>query len=171
MQTLWIIIWRFQPLHKGHLLLINTSLRQQEKTLIFIGSSNKSNAENPYSYNTRKEIIKEEIQWNWFKIEELPDFPSDLEWKNKILEYIPKQITKIVLYCWDQINDSAVKSLKKLEDILPFELDIIEIPRSIIPVSATQVREWIKKNNIQEVKKYLWEKTLDKIQEVKKQNQ
>lgn len=163
MQTLWIIIWRFQPLHKGHLLLINTSSSQQEETLVLIGSSNKSDAFNPYSFNTRKEIIKEEIPWNWFKIEELPDFPSDIEWKNKILEYIPKQITKVVLYCWDEMNDSAVKSLKKLEHTLSFKLDIIEIPRSIIPVSATQVRNWIQEENTPELKKYLWEKTLHRI--------
>jgi hypothetical protein len=36
-----------------------------------------------------------------------------------------------------------VKSLKSSEAQLPFTLKIKEIPRSIIPVSATQVREWI----------------------------
>jgi citrate lyase synthetase len=48
----------------------------------------------------------------------------------------------------------------KLKNTLPFNLVIKEIPRSIIPVSATQVRNWIDTKNTENLKKYLSEKTL-----------
>lgn len=159
MNSLWLIIWRFQPLHLGHQLLIEATLQENSSSLILIGSINKTDSQNPYSYDLRKQLI-EEIYEEQISIWALPDFPSDVQWKNYILSYIPKETKHITLYCGDIKNDSAVISLLSLQSTLPFKIKVQEIPRSIIPVSATQVRKWIQEKNTSQLQKYLWEKTL-----------
>ena len=160
---IWLIIWRFQLLHKGHILLINTSLQDNPQTLVLVGSINQENKENPYSYRFRRDIITSEFPEKNIVIWGIPDFPDDLKWWEAIIDYIPANITQVVLYCWDKKNDSAVQSLISLKNKLPFDIKIIEIPRSIIPLSATQVREWIEQKNIEKLKESLWEKTLKKL--------
>lgn len=158
MNSLWLIIWRFQPLHLGHQLLISASLWENSNTLVLIWSINKQDDNNPYSYTMRKDILEQEF--GDISIWALPDFPSDQEWINCILRYIPKNTQTLTLYCWDAKNDSAVISLLSSQSTLPFKIKVQEISRSIIPVSATQVRDWISQWNTQELRKYLWEKTL-----------
>lgn len=163
MNHLWLIIGRFQPFHKGHLLLVEKSLRSHNQSILLIGSSNKKDNENPYSYQLRKDIIRSETIENTLEIYPLEDYSSDVSWTNAILEHIPKNTSKVTLYCWDVENDSAVKALKQFQDSLPFELYFHEIPRSILPISATQIRTWIQDWNSGELKKYIWEKTLEKL--------
>lgn len=162
MNTLWLVIWRFQPFHKGHLLLVETSIKETSHTTILVGSINQNNDYNPYSYALRREIILSEIPENIF-IWGIPDFPDDLQWIAAIVSYIPEDIDTVILYCWDKENDSAVKSLWEQRNSLPFTLEIKEIPRSIIPISATQVREYIDQNNIPKLKEFLWENTIKKL--------
>lgn len=160
MNSLWLIIWRFQPLHKGHLLLIETSLKENPASLVLIGSVNKDDAYNPYSYETRKSMMQGEVSSSELSIWALPDFPDDFTWKNFILSHIPDTVSQVTLYCWDTENDSAVNSLLAFKDTLPFKLKVKEIPRSIIPVSATQVRKWIIAWNKEKLNEYISEKTL-----------
>ena len=72
-----------------------------------------------------------------------------------ILSYVPEIVTHIKLYCGDRENDSAVRSLLSLQSTLPFTLEIIEIPRSIIPISASDIREYLVKNDLKKLEKYL----------------
>lgn len=160
MNSIWLIIWRFQPLHKGHSLLIEKSLVDNPATLILVGSINKTDENNPYDYELRKSMIQAEFSEDSVSLWALPDFPDDEQWKDFILSYIPDSVKKLTLYCWDVKNDSAVRSLLSQQAALPFTLIIKEIPRSIIPVSATQIREWIQSDNAQNLKKYLSKKTL-----------
>jgi len=163
MSQLWLIIWRFQPLHKWHLLLIETSLRENPATLILIGSINKDDTENPYDYNIRKEFLQTELSWENISIGWLIDVPGDAEWIDQILSFIPEQVQNIHLYCGDKKHDSAVQSLLKVQDILPYTLTIHEIPRSIIPISATEIRRWISEKQYKKLSQYVGEKTLQKI--------
>lgn len=163
--SLWLIIGRFQPFHHGHKLLIERSLDENLITRVLIGSSETLNDKNPYSYTLRKEIIRSEIWehivWSTFP---LPDFPNDEDWKNRVLQYIPENISTVQLYCGDLLQDSAVAALQKLRDSLPFTLRIIEIPRSIIPISATQIRAYIQNKDIKNIKKCIGENTYTILQ-------
>jgi cytidyltransferase-like protein len=160
MKSIWLIIWRFQPLHLGHQLLIETALEQHDHTLVLVWSANTHNASNPYSYSNREVMLSGQFPNPQLSIRPLPDFPSDQEWMSTILDLLPAGTEYITLYCWDAKNDSAVNSLLALKELLPCSLKIQEIPRSIIPVSATQVRKWIQEWNIIKLKRYIWEKTL-----------
>lgn len=165
MTSLWLIIWRFQPFHKGHLLLVETSLRENPATLILIGSINRKDDSNPYSYEFRKEIIQTELLDKKISIWWLPDFPDDVSWWEYILTYIPEKVDNIVLYCWDKENDSAVQSILDLQSSFPFRIEIREIPRSIIPISATEVRKKMKEGNSEDLENFLSKKTLKKLEE------
>jgi bifunctional NMN adenylyltransferase/nudix hydrolase len=57
-----IYIGRFQPVHKGHLLTIETMLKMCEKIIVSIGSSNRPKTiENPWHESFREEMIKKAL--------------------------------------------------------------------------------------------------------------
>ncbi|MDR3163139.1 MAG: adenylyltransferase/cytidyltransferase family protein [Helicobacteraceae bacterium] len=53
-----LAVVRLQPLHNGHKLLIESMLNAAKTALIGIGSANKSDDRNPYSYEQRKEMVE-----------------------------------------------------------------------------------------------------------------
>lgn len=145
-------------------MLIEASLKENPATLVLIGSSNKTDSQNPYNYELRKKILESEVSEK-IMIWALPDFPSDIQWIEWILQYIPENVQVVNIYCGDKNNDSAIKSLSKYKNILSFTINIVEIPRSIIKISATQIRKWIKEENMVKLRKYLWENTLKTLKE------
>ncbi len=89
-----IVLSRMQPLHIGHLGLIDIAMSENDKVLIVIGSSNKEKTiRNPIGINLRREILEEALEDKYGKnyeekieIGELPDWSmetdidSNLEW-------------------------------------------------------------------------------------------
>ena len=163
MTSLGLIIWRFQPLHSGHMLLIERSLSENPATLILIGSSNKKDNKNPYSYEERKAFILWEFPKKKLSISPLPDFPDNQDWVDHILLHIPERVTDCYLYCGDRENDYAVQVLESLRDTLPFILHVVEINRKELPISGTLVREYMENQEIWELKDSLWENTFHQI--------
>ena len=159
MKSIWLIIWRFQPLHLWHHLLIEQSLRENPATLVLIGSSNISDSQNPYSYETRREIIQANFQDASLSIWPLPDTPNDRVWIQEIINNIPKTNTHIHIYCGDTQNDSAVQVILAHKDIFPCKIEIHEIPRSTIDISASQIREWKQSWQESKVQKYVSHET------------
>lgn len=88
-----VFLSRMQPLHIGHLGMIDKALSENDKVIILIGSSNKSRTiRNPIEIELRREIFEEVIR-NRYKdyvdkiiYRELPDWTteddveSNLEW-------------------------------------------------------------------------------------------
>lgn len=64
-----VILARFQPIHNGHLQLIQKAVEENDKVLVIIGSIDKLNARNPIPWTIRKEmerinpVPKEYRQW------------------------------------------------------------------------------------------------------------
>jgi len=123
MNKIGLIIWRFQPLHVGHHLLIKQSLQDNDHTIILIWSSNLNNNENPYSYELRKSIIQNNFYDDNIDIQPLDDHPDDVQWWKDILSKINSKTNEVTLYFWDQKNDSAVKALKSLQTMFPYPLN------------------------------------------------
>ena len=85
-----LIIWRFQPVHYGHIFLIKQALEITHSIIIGIGSSNERNADNPWSIEQREQrlarvvdalAIKERV----FKIVRLSDYMNDDLWLEETL--------------------------------------------------------------------------------------
>ncbi len=73
-----LVIGRFQPLHKGHVHIIEGALKNAEKVLILIGSSQESGTyKNPLTYEIRKDMLEktfdEFIKAGRIMVKPLPD--------------------------------------------------------------------------------------------------
>lgn len=143
--TLWIYIWRFQPFHNGHRFVVETMLQDNTENLIVIGTPEVDKDKNPFSLEWRKEAIKSIFPT--ISITSLDDSPSDRKWVenlSKILIQYP--VKKYIFYCWDKENDFAIQVIQRYTSLFLYPIEIKEISRKNIPISATLVREKIKWN-------------------------
>lgn len=129
-----LFIGRFQPLHKGHLGVITDLLKNHEEVIIGIGCCNTCNEKNPFCFEEVAQMINESIKGN-YKIIKIDDCANDTEWVNKIKEAIGKDYEVYSGNEW-------VEDLFKKEGVAVKQLD-----RTEGGLSATQVRELIKKND------------------------
>ncbi len=79
-----IFIGRFQPLHKGHLHVIRVYGKRFEKLVIGIGSVNKHDINNPFSFEERREMFRRAgISCEVVGIE---DVGNDEKWSELVME-------------------------------------------------------------------------------------
>jgi len=85
---------RFQPFHLGHLSAIKQALKQVEKLIIAIGSSQYDHEEyNPFTAKERAEMIRLTLEENGLlnrcEIFELPDIHDDDKWPAYVRKTAP----------------------------------------------------------------------------------
>jgi nicotinamide-nucleotide adenylyltransferase len=90
-----LFIGRFQPFHKGHLMVLKGMVKICHRVVIGIGSPDAPfSTENPFSLAERKEMIQRALQDEdlipQFNIDlmEIPDQTSDEEWAEQCLQMI-----------------------------------------------------------------------------------
>lgn len=68
MRKIGVILARLQPIHNGHLALIDKSINENEETYVFVGSANKFNKRNPLPISLRLQLLTEALEekygWN-----------------------------------------------------------------------------------------------------------
>lgn len=88
-----LFIGRFQPFHNGHLWAVKQILRDSEKIIIGIGSSDKKGtAVNPFSAEERKDMIEAALKKEGisnYVIFLIPDLSSDCRWVEHVKKLIP----------------------------------------------------------------------------------
>lgn len=87
-----LLIGRFQPFHKGHLLLIKKILKEIDELSIGIGSSQHLNTkENPFSAEERMDMISRTLEEEGIKcgIYELPDINNDDLYPEHVMGLVP----------------------------------------------------------------------------------
>lgn len=62
MNTVGVILARFQPIHNGHLALIKKACHENDKVIILIGSVDKINGRNPIPWTFRKELVENALK-------------------------------------------------------------------------------------------------------------
>lgn len=78
-----VILARFQPIHNGHLQLIEKAASENDQVLIIIGSIDQLSARNPIPWTIRKELVIEALQEHFgnympnIKIAELADLTNE----------------------------------------------------------------------------------------------
>lgn len=85
-----LVIGRFQPLHYGHIYLMKQALTIAQNIIVGIGSANARNQDNPFSPDTREQMIartleREELATRVAKIVRLNDHPDDTFWLQETL--------------------------------------------------------------------------------------
>lgn len=85
-----VYIGRFQPLHNGHVNIIQKISQLADKVIVIIGSkSNPVSTKNPWSYDERKEMIQHSTHVQYMKIHGVEDYTyDDFKWINKITEIV-----------------------------------------------------------------------------------
>ena len=70
---LGLIVGRFQGIHKGHEMMIDSALAVCGEVAVFVGSSQESGtSKNPFTYNMRREML-ERLYGDRIKVFPLPD--------------------------------------------------------------------------------------------------
>ncbi len=92
-----LLIGRFQPFHNGHLFLFKETFDKVDKLIIGIGTPGIKDAQNPYSFEERKKMLKRVIKkegWTKKVIAILPitDYLEDDQlWLRKTFETVLKR--------------------------------------------------------------------------------
>ena len=69
MKNIGIILARLQPIHNGHLALIEKASQENDEVHVFIGSADKFNERNPIPINMRFDFAKAAIEAAGGKVE------------------------------------------------------------------------------------------------------
>lgn len=187
MQKIWIFIWRLNPPHIWHIKVIKTSLKSNNKTIIFLWSKDIIDNKNPFSYEDRKLFIENIFKNKNLIIDFINDYPTDEEWIKKIWEKIKKYSinneNKITFFGWDFENDSAIIAIKNNLKYLWYEnIDFFEVYRKNIllstweEISGTNLRQhlenwdfvWAKKLIYPRLKNLIINKWKEKFTLIKK---
>ena len=175
MKKIWLFVWRMNPPHLWHKKIIDKSLDENDKTIVFLWSTNISDENNPFLFSGRKNILEEyykkELEQEIFHIFWIDDHIDDKIWLSNILKQLSLLFEsgeiEINIYWWDFKNDSAIKVFK--EHISLFNnprMNFIEIDRNVLDISSTKIREHIKKWEKKMIEEMMWEdfyKTFKKL--------
>ncbi len=133
-----LFIGRFQPLHNAHLSDIKLALKDFDKIIIAIGSSQEKNTkENPFSYEEREEMIEKVLKAHKildYDIIPVPDINDDRKWVEHVKKVVPSfDIT--------YTGNNNTEKLFKREDIEVRKIRLIE------GINATEIRRRILHEN------------------------
>ena len=107
-----LFIGRFQPLHKGHVNAIRELFKKYDKIVIAIGSTNKQDSKNPFSFQERKSMLNSVLRKykRPYRIIGVPDVKSDEEWKEELIRNSKKSDVVVTGNPWTErcFNDFRV---------------------------------------------------------------
>ena len=87
-----LFIGRFQPLHNGHLNIIQNASKKYDEIIIGLGSSQYANSfQNPFSSEERQEMIKnslKQIGIQNYRLELIPDIHDLPRWASYVISII-----------------------------------------------------------------------------------
>ncbi|MCI8620805.1 MAG: adenylyltransferase/cytidyltransferase family protein [Clostridia bacterium] len=177
-----VFLSRMQPLHIGHLGMIDKALSENDRVIILIGSANRENEiRNPLNIKLRKEILENALKEKYEKslnekitIKELPDWTSEEDLKSneewgKYLYYNIVSVTIEKSFTIYFSDDKAIiedwfqdKEIRKRIEIKTFErTELFE------NVSSTKIREAFLNNNKEYIEKSVPKAVLEKFEEIK----
>ena len=184
MKKVGVILARLQPVHKGHLALIEKSIKENDETYIFVGSADKFNQRNPIPIGLRIQLLRGAIE------ESFPDF----QWRDAYNNYGDGQRTITIVPLDDLSNEnendhewgfylySNIVSASGSPNFTMYYSDGFEIITSWFPgfilrnnvslnliarntveegISATAVRDAIMNEDINLLQKYVTKNVID----------
>lgn len=90
-----LFIGRFQPFHRGHLSVVQRTLKEAENLVIGIGSSQENGtANNPYTFEERRDMIlaalkDHSIDTSRITIIAIPDIDDAAHWVDHVIQLVP----------------------------------------------------------------------------------
>ncbi|HWY79732.1 MAG TPA: adenylyltransferase/cytidyltransferase family protein [Candidatus Sulfotelmatobacter sp.] len=131
-----LVIGRFQPLHRGHIHLINHALAISSNIIIGIGSANVRNRDNPFSAEHREQMLnralgEERILSRVCKLVRINDYEDDDMWFREMLNRTGRDIDVVVG------NNGWVNDIFEKEGYKTLEIPLFK--RAML--SGTTIRE------------------------------
>ncbi len=131
-----LTIMRMQPLHNIHQHIIDTMLVENDFVYIVIGSIDKKDARNPFSFAERKKMIEDlyptEVANNKIGIIGLKDINNPPKWVDYVLQNL--EVQPDVYYC-GQDQDADLFLAKGIK--------VCQFNRSVKDISGTKIRNKI----------------------------
>ena len=138
--TIAVAVMRLQPFHKGHQKIIDKMLYENEKAILFIGSKDTINEQNPYSFKERVEMVKtiykDQIKKGRLIVQGINDIHNPPKWANYVKTHLP--ILAQRYYC----GTGQDAPLFKKEGFIP-----VIINRNELNISGTNIRQKLKKKD------------------------
>ena len=141
-----LYVGRFQPIHIGHESIIRRMLLECERVIIAVGSAQESGTErNPFSLEQRADLIsnifyRERIEGRLkiMPLEDRENPSNDASWG----DYVFQKVYRRFYIFPDAVYEGEEVERNTWYDNL--DVTIVKVPRSDIPVSATELRALIK---------------------------
>jgi nicotinamide-nucleotide adenylyltransferase len=167
--NLGVLVGRFQTIHSGHEMMIDTALSLCGQVGIFIGSSQESGtAKNPFSYELRKSLL-EKLYGDRIKIYPLADLGvgNNSTWGEYVLKNIKDNFGS---YPDLLVSGKESRRVSWFDGIEGANVAELYIPKSI-DISASCMREFFLNGDFESWKTYtnpiLWSE-FDKLKELVK---
>lgn len=140
---LGFMVGRMQPVHKGHQQLIDLGIQLCDKFIILLGSANNSNSvKNPFTFEERKEFITK-VYGDKVEVYPIVDIGIGYvpEWGNYLINTIK--------YYTNFIPDFTICGTEEGRSSYLDNFDITKliVSRTLIPISATDVRSIIQQSS------------------------
>lgn len=125
-----LVVGRFQPLHIGHVRMLEYAASKATYLIIGVGSCNSAKTpENPFTAEEREEMLKQSLELKRpYELKRIPDFGDDVKWSGWIRENLSYDA-----YMTNSVRERAIMEAAGV-NVLPipfFERDLY---------SATEVR-------------------------------
>lgn len=155
---LGILVGRFQTMHSGHEMMVQTAVDLCEKVAVFIGSSQESGTnKNPLTYEFRKELL-ENVFGGRISIYPLPDIGvgNNSKWGDYVLENVLHQCGQ---YPDLLVSGKESRRVDWFDSINGLRIAELYIPKTI-DMSASRMREMLVNDDYETWKQYVNEKNL-----------
>ena len=139
--TTALTIMRLQPLHNGHKKIIDTMLQENNQVILLIGSINKKDNKNPYSFEKRlkmvKKIYSDAIHSKKLIVRGIKDINNPPKWVDYVKDTVHCPFD--IYYCGNgQDGDLFQKKGIKIK----------QFDRNILPISGTLIRKKIQLHDL-----------------------
>ncbi len=176
-----VFIARFQPLHKAHIYVIEKALKECDKLVIMLGSSNKENMpRNPFNFRLRKELLSESLgseqDMTRIQIYQLPDWSEenlsndDAVWGHYLYYNIVSRIGQKNFTLYYSDNPDTVKNWFDDEVNRFVSFCFFDRQKVFDGLSSTKIREALL-NFTEKDKKYLYkflpEAVFERVEELR----
>lgn len=137
---LGVYIGRFQPLHLGHLAVIEGGLQRADRLLILLGQEKDPHFptnKNPWSWQEREEMLKTALTKELLKriiIEPIFDVPEDENWVKEVRARTVARAPKSGILLIGFHKDQSSSYLKHFSDWTFWQ------PEQVHAIDATQIR-------------------------------
>ncbi len=162
---LGVIVGRFQGVHSGHVMMIDSALGVCAEVAVFIGSSQESATEkNPFPYETRRDMLKK-LYGKKIKIFPLPDIGvgNCAEWGEYVTACVKEKCGKNPDVC---VSGKESRRASWLEGKSGGAVAELYVPKTV-EMSATQMREFFIKDDRESWKKFTPPKLWDMYDELR----